>query len=142
MATSRREGQSRRVPARDLLGLAAGAVPGWGFGLLVRRSGRRLELAGTGAGLVAAALIYPASRRSFGTPGVATEAWVAVAAGGLTWVAANLDPAAARRLVACGWAAHALFDMLRGPSSDSRLPAWYPAMCAGFDVALAATLTA
>ena len=140
MPTSRLDAPARRVPARDLLGLGAGAVGGMGFGVLIRRSGRQVEVAGAGAGLVAAALIYPAARRSFRTPGLATEAWISVAAGGLTWVAANLDLAAGRRLVAGGWAAHALFDMLRGPSPDSRLPAWYPAMCAGYDVALAATL--
>ena len=140
MPTSLLHAQARRVKAGDLLGLGAGVVGGLGFGVLIRGSGRRVEVGGAGAGLVAAALIYPAARRSFRTSGLATEVGILVAAGGLTWVAANLDPAAGRRLVAGGWAAHALFDMLRGPSPDSRLPAWYPAMCAGYDVALAATL--
>ncbi len=41
-----------------------------------------------------------------------------------------------------GWASHALFDLVQGPSNDSRLPAWYAPVCAGYDVAYAARLAA
>jgi len=45
------------------------------------------------------------------------------------------------RLLAAGWAAHALFDATHRHSASSLLPGWYPALCAGYDLALASALT-
>ncbi|WP_344772035.1 hypothetical protein [Nocardioides panacisoli] len=118
--------------------MAAGAVLGLAAAeLSARVSGSRLALA-SGAGLVTAAAIYPLARRERGE-GVALEGAVLAGAGLLTALAGTrpTDPRI-RRTLAGAWAAHALFDLLRGPTSDSRLPGWYPAVCAGYDVAYAA----
>jgi hypothetical protein len=53
---------------------------------------------------------------------------------------ATARPARRRQLVAAGWLAHAGFDAAFVPHDGSRIPAWYPAMCAGYDVALAGRL--
>lgn len=100
--------------------------------------GGQAEVVGLGGGLVVAALIYPAARRSVGTGGLAVEAAVVAATGALAASAARWESVTARRVLAGGWASHALFDALRGASADSRLPGWYPAVCAGYDVAVAA----
>ena len=119
-------------------GVGVGAAAGWASGELARRMGGRAEVVGVGGGLVVAALIYPAARRSVGTGGLAVEAAVVAATGALAASATRWESATARRVLAGGWASHALFDTLRGASPDSRLPGWYPAVCAGYDVAIAA----
>ena len=96
---------------------------------------------GAGIGLVTAAVIYPAARREHApSKALVVEAGVVVAAAALAAAAAGTSPAAGRRLLALGWAAHALFDFGQGPSHDSRLPAWYAPLCAGYDVAFAGQL--
>jgi hypothetical protein len=37
------------------------------------------------------------------------------------------------RLLAAGWASHALFDAAHG---DDERPRWYPVVCAGYDVVI------
>jgi len=128
------------VGLRDLVAAGAGAAFGVGSGELTRRVGSRQALIAGALGLVTAAVIYPAARRSFGTGGVAAELGAVAATTGLGLAASRLDSAIGRQLVAAGWAAHVLFDTLQGPSEDSRLPDWYPALCAGYDVAYAAQL--
>lgn len=97
---------------------------------------------GSGLGLVAAALIYPAARREHpGDRAQLIEGASVVAASALAAVTASCPPATGRRIVAAGWAAHAIFDVAQGASYDSRLPDWYALLCAGFDVAFAALLT-
>lgn len=121
------------------VGVAAGAGLGWVAAQAVRRIEGRAGVVASGVGLVGAALIYPAARRELG-PGVALEAAVLAGASALTAAAAKADSGTGRRLVAAGWASHALFDFLQGASDDSRLPGWYPSVCAGYDVAYAARL--
>jgi hypothetical protein len=53
---------------------------------------------------------------------------------------ALLPPRVGRQLLAAGWASHAVFDALHHRNSGSNLPDWYPAVCAGFDAAVAAQL--
>ncbi len=126
--------------AHTAAALLAGAGLGWASAEAARRAGRRTTLLG-GAGLVGAAAIYPAARRGFKpSAGLAVEAAVLAATSALTAVAVRADSTTGRRLVAAGWASHALFDFLQGPSDDSRLPGWYPPVCAGFDFAYAARL--
>ncbi|MDI9902860.1 hypothetical protein QM716_23675 [Rhodococcus sp. IEGM 1409] len=48
----------------------------------------------------------------------------------------------ARRLVAASWAVHPIFDLLHERGPDSRLPDWYPAICAGYDLGVAGLLAA
>ncbi|WP_460786682.1 hypothetical protein [Nocardioides maradonensis] len=122
----------------NVAGVGVGAAAGWASGELARRMRGRAEVVGIGGGLVVAALIYPAARRSVGTGGLVVEAAVVAATGALAASAAHWESATARRVLAGGWASHALFDALRGASPDSRLPGWYPAVCAGYDVAIAA----
>ena len=95
------------------------------------------------AGMVAAAAIYPIarSRRPLGAP-LARELAGLVATGAIASMAARSTQSRARRLVAAGWAAHAAFDMVHDRGEDSRIPSWYPAMCAGYDLAIAARLVA
>jgi hypothetical protein len=129
-----------KLGGRDVVGLGLGAALGHGAGEVTRRLGPRQAVIGGAVGLVVAAAIYPAARRSFQTGGVLGEVAVVVATTGLGLAASRLDSAAGRRLVAAGWASHVLFDTLQGSSEDSRLPAFYPALCAGYDVAYAARL--
>ncbi len=107
----------------------------------VRRLGGRRGVVGAGLGLVVAAGIYPAARREHApSAAMAIEAGVVVATTALAVVAAGKSPVAGRRLLALGWAAHALFDFGQDPSADSRLPHWYAPVCAGYDVAFAARI--
>lgn len=119
--------------------LVAGAVLGWASAHSLRRFGDRAVL-GAGASLVGAALIYPAARRERASGGLAVEVAVVAATAALAAAARRADGPTGRRVVAAGWAAHALFDLAQGPSEDSRLPGWYAPLCAGFDVAYAARL--
>ena len=90
------------------------------------------------AGLLTAAAIYPvARRRGFGN---LTEKVVLLAAGGVVAAAAAM-PKQRTQLIAAGWIAHAAFDAAFHDNADvSRIPSWYPAMCAGYDIALGASL--
>ena len=58
----------------------------------------------------------------------------------LTAIAARSGNAAGARLLAAGWAGHAVFDLAHDPGRHSRIPEWYPALCAGYDVGVAARL--
>ncbi|KAA1419086.1 hypothetical protein F0U44_11540 [Nocardioides humilatus] len=119
--------------------LVAGAVLGWASAHAVRRFDGRGGVATAGVALVGAAVIYPAARREIG-PGIGVEAGVVLATTALTAAAVKADSATGRRLVAAGWASHALFDFLQGPSDDSRLPGRYAPLCAGYDFAYAGRL--
>lgn len=90
------------------------------------------------AGLLTAAAIYPlARRRGFGSLG---EKVVLLGASGVVAAAAAM-PKQRTQLIAGGWIAHAAFDAaFRDDANVSRIPSWYPAMCAGYDVALGASL--
>ncbi len=121
--------------------LAAGAVLGAAAAEPVRRFSPRGSVLAAGAGLITCAVIYPAARRDHAPSiGLVVEAAAVLATTALAALAVTRSPAAGRRLLAAGWASHALFDALQGPSEDSRLPGWYAPVCAGFDVAYAARL--
>ncbi|MFL6107094.1 MAG: hypothetical protein ACJ72D_23045 [Marmoricola sp.] len=129
------------MAARTVPALVGGAVLGWASAEAVRRLGNRGSVLGAGAALVSAAVIYPAARRDHSpSAALAVEGAVVAATTGLAIAAATTDVVRGRRWLALGWAAHALFDFAQGPSDDSRLPAWYAPVCAGFDVAYAARL--
>lgn len=89
--------------------------------------------------LVGAAVIYPLADRTPTRMAGPGELGAVVATLGVAIGAATLKDRSARALVAAGWCLHALFDQ-RHSSSTSRLPSWYPALCAGFDVAMATQL--
>lgn len=121
--------------------LLAGAVLGLVSAEPVRRTGGRRGVLGAGIGLVTAAVIYPAARREHApSAALGVEAGVVLTTAALAVVAAGSSPKVGRRLLALGWAAHALFDFGQGPSEDSRLPGWYAPVCAGYDFAFAGQL--
>lgn len=105
---------------------------------VVASASRDIRTQSAAAGLLAAAAIYPlACRRGFGNLG--EKAVLALAAGVVGAAAAK--PQWRTQLIAAGWIAHASFDAAFHPNNDaSRIPSWYPAMCAGYDVALGARL--
>jgi hypothetical protein len=97
------------------------------------------------AGLVTAAVIYPAARAGrTASRGVATRENLALSATAAVLAASIVkrESQRVRQVVAAGWLAHALFDNLHDRGPTSRLPGWYPAVCAGYDVALAGLLLA
>jgi len=105
--------------------------------------GRRARLAGAGAGLAIAAAIYPASRSGWKPGGaVYRELGGLGTFGALSVIAARRTSADGSLLLAGGWLAHAVFDVEHDSGPDSRIPSWYPAFCAGYDVGMAAALIA
>ncbi|MBO9531625.1 MAG: hypothetical protein J7513_01470 [Solirubrobacteraceae bacterium] len=107
--------------------------------LVRRRTANTTALAG--AGLVIAAAIYPAARTDrLAGPAGARELAGLVAAGLLATAAAGAGGTRGRRLIAAGWASHALFDAAHDTGRGSSIPAWYPAACAAFDLVLASEL--
>lgn len=92
-------------------------------------------------GLVGAAAVYPALHSRAGVDRVGRQREVAgVAVCAVLAAIAATDSRRGVRLLAAGWAAHALFDAVHHRSESSLLPDWYPAACAGYDLALAARL--
>jgi len=89
--------------------------------------------------LVAAALTYRLADPGAEHGPERTRELLAVGATAVTGIASSLVPPRARhRVLAAGWLSHAVFDMVHHRNSGSLLPRWYPALCAGFDVAVAA----
>jgi hypothetical protein len=127
---------------RDILG----ATLGVGAALAVDHIiGRRLpskRVMLQAAGLTAAAVIYPAARtRRTASLAVLRELGALAGFGALSSAAArNPDTSAAARWLAAGWTAHAGFDFAHNGGEHSLIPVWYPALCAGYDLATAAKL--
>lgn len=125
------------IAAHILLGAAACAA----FVFAARTLARRAELTIYAAGLSVAALVYVVSAFAVGAAparlavefaGLLTFSLVALA--GLKW---------SPLLLALGWAAHALWDLLLHAGVHPHVvPDWYRLLCAGFDFALAAYLAA
>jgi len=125
----------------NALSAAIGAAAGIGTDVLAGQRSPRQRAAILAGGLVAAAAIYPLARRRrpLGAPLLREMAGLATA-GAVASSAARATPQQARRIVAAGWAAHALFDVAHDGGADSLIPSWYPAMCAGYDLAVAGRL--
>lgn len=117
---------------------AIGAAAAVGADALALRIVPRHRVTAAAGGLVTAAAIYPLARRR--TLGDDREKAVLVAAAVVALGPAALSPKAGRALIAVGWLAHAGFDASFHAGADSRIPRWYPAMCAGYDAALAVRL--
>jgi hypothetical protein len=136
---------------KNVVAAGVGAVAAWGVEELSSKlfPAKRAELGALG--LTTAAVIYPAARNKHWLGAASARELAAVgAAVGLS--AAALKPADVkpddepaadtrrRRLIAAGWLAHAVFDNVHKAGPGGRLPSWYGALCAGYDVAFAATL--
>ena len=94
-----------------------------------------------GVGLGAAAAVYPLARSARSRSAPVVRELVALAVfGAVGGVAARSGSSAAGRVVAAGWLAHALFDLVHDTGDHSRIPAWYPAFCAGYDLGVTALL--
>ncbi len=85
--------------------------------------------------LPVAAAIYPVFRRGGRHSRAARIEIGALAAYSALALAARDD-----RLLAAGWASHALFDAVHDGGDESLIPDWYPAACAGYDLAVAGLL--
>jgi hypothetical protein len=99
----------------------------------------RRRTAVAAVGLVAAAAVYPLSRRR---RGIDTREMVTLTAACVVAGAATCLPAGtARRVVGVGWAAHAVYDAaFTHDASVTRLSPTYAAACAGADIAMGARL--
>lgn len=86
------------------------------------------------------ALVYPMARRSLDDRPAVTREALGVAS--MAVVAATAHGRRVRGIAAAGWLAHASFDLLHDRGEGSLLPDWYPAACAGYDAAWAATMLA
>jgi hypothetical protein len=127
----------------DAAALVVGAAAGYGADGAIAHLAPRLRTAGAAAELVTAAAIYPLARRRLtADTAMAREAAGLAATTAVAALSRNLSSKGARRLLAAAWAGHALFDGVHSTTGGSRLPRWYPAACAGYDVALAARLVA
>ena len=127
----------------NLVSAAIGAAAGVGTDLVAARRPPRQRVLVLAGGLISAAAIYPLARRRrpLGVPLLRELAGVA-AAGAVASTAARTTTRRGRTLVAAGWAAHVAFDALHDGGDDSLIPDWYPAMCAGYDLAVAGRLLA
>jgi hypothetical protein len=122
-------------------GLLAGAALAAGNVRLTasQPSGRRTVL--WAAGLVVAAAVYPAARGRWEADAAAARELLGLAVySSVAFTAVRHAPPAGARIAAAGWASHAAFDLVHRHSEGSRLPEWYPAVCAGYDLVVAASL--
>lgn len=131
----------RRSLGASLVGAAAGGVLSVATDRAVAQQPYRV--AAYAAGLVAAAAIYPVARLGRPTDSaVAIREWSSVIAAVVVLIGAlTLPKRWAAALTASGWIAHATFDKTHDRGTSSRLPGWYPALCAGYDIGVAVLLS-
>lgn len=118
------------------VGLAAAFAADRAAGRLFPEHRERIH----GLGLLGAAAIYPAAHRWGHEGGGASYELAGLAGFGAVGLHGWRRGARAAPVVAAGWATHMLFDARFGHGPATRLPAWYPAMCAGYDLAIAGLL--
>jgi hypothetical protein len=124
---------------RPVVAGAIGAAAALGADVLARRRFADQRVALTAAGLFGAAVIYPIGRRDRFGDGL--ERATLVASTALAGTAVALPSKRARLLLAAGWLSHAAFDAAFAKrSAGSRIPSWYPPMCAGYDAMVALRL--
>ena len=121
------------------IALAQGAGSGLVLDLAITRLAPQRRTAILAGGLVAAAAVYPLSRRQVGID--VGEALQLVAACTLAAIALRLPAVTARRVLGVGWVAHAVYDaVFTHDAETTRLPTTYAASCAGADIAIGARL--
>jgi hypothetical protein len=123
----------------EMVALAQGAGFALAADIAMARLIPRRRTAVAAVGLVAAAAVYPLSRRRLGmdTGETATLAAACAVAATAAWLPART----ARRVLGVGWAAHAVYDaVFTHDAATTRLPTTYAAACAGADIAMGARL--
>lgn len=120
---------------KKLLLVSGAAIAGVVSADLIRRTPYPARL--SALGLVGVSSIYPLARKGLSIDDGSHLAFGAAAVA-MTAVANESIPS--RHLVAGGWAAHALVDLVVGRGGHSRLPDWYAPSCAAFDIAYAVRL--
>lgn len=138
---------ARRLPRARVALHAAGLATAAAIYPLARLGGQAVRTPTPAPGIAA---VGPDDRtpdeRAAPTPGPgpdghATRELAALAAFGVAaLLAARRSDLVARRTLAAGWLAHALFDAVHETGPASRIPAWYPAFCAGYDGGVAVGL--
>ena len=134
------------MPGAEAIAVSAGgAIAGAGLAEMAARRVRRLpadyHVGCYAVGLAAAAAIYPAARRRWRLDRrSAGELLGVIGYGTASVLAARRPTPLANRLLAAGWASHAVFDAAHGHDESSRLPRWYPALCAGYDLVVSGHL--
>ncbi|HMU35655.1 MAG TPA: hypothetical protein PKA04_02410, partial [Marmoricola sp.] len=126
---------STMASVKKLLVMTAATVAGAGCAELVRRTPYSSRI--SALSLVGVSVVYPLTRRGWT---VSDGGHLAFATAAVAITATANESVPARRVVAGGWLAHAVMDLAVGHGPDSRLPGWYPAVCAGFDIGYAARL--
>jgi hypothetical protein len=131
------------VSRRNDPGRRAALAQGAGFAFVADIAIARLwphrRTAIAAVGLVAAAAVYPLSRRRLGLD--TGEAVTLVAACAVAGTAVRLPAQTARRVLGVGWVAHAVYDaVFTHDAAITRLPTSYAAACAGADIAMGARL--
>jgi hypothetical protein len=125
------------------IAVVAGAGLALASDFLTRRRLPAHVVPAAAAGLVTAAVIYPAARvgRAVDADVARRERLSVMATSGVLALAAIRGSSGrVRSIVASGWLAHAAFDQVHDKGATSRLPEWYPAVCAGYDIAIAGLL--
>lgn len=127
------------VHGKPLILVPAGALAGALTHQAVQRVSRPEAL--SAAFLVVAAATYLAADPRGAEGAARRREAAAVGATVVTGLASALvSRRAARRVLAAGWLSHAAFDAVHHRNDSSHLPSWYPAVCAGFDLAVAGLL--
>jgi len=115
-----------------------GGALGAGFVFLTRKVLGRRENDGYAIGLVVAALIYVGFAGVWGTRGDLLAELPGVLIFGIV---AALGRWHSPWWLAVGWAAHVGWDVVLHPlDTAGHAPAWYPPVCIGFDLLVAAYL--
>ena len=123
----------------SVCGLSVGVGGGLLADVLISRWTPDRRVLCAAVGLVVAALVYPLARRRLGLD--PSEACTVLSACVVASMSVGRPGRWSRLLLGVGWMCHALFDMAFGHGSSTwRLPRWYPALCAGFDIAYGARL--
>ena len=130
----------RRANDRDeMIAIAQGAAFALAADIAMARLIPRRRTAVAAVGLVAAAAVYPLSRRRLGMD--TGEAVTVAASCAIAMTAAWLPAQTARRVLGVGWAAHAVYDaVFTHEAAATRLPSTYAAACAGADIAMGVRL--
>lgn len=125
----------------QVTGLAAGAALAAGNLRLLASQPSARQAVLWGVGLSVAGAVYPTARKQWRPDAAAARELLGLVGYTAVAVAACRQlPPTGTRIAAAGWASHALFDLAHRHSEGSRLPDWYPAVCAGYDLVVASHL--